>query len=195
MSSLPFPDKKYQVIYADPPWKYLKLNCYEKKGVNTEVYNRMEIDEICFLKVNNIADKDCLLFLWATAPFLQKAFKVIESWGFQFVTIAFVWIKTYSNNKAITGMGRYTRSATEFVLLGRKGTGVIRKDTNVHQIVYSNLKGHSEKPSQIRDLIVKLTGDVPRIELFARDKMEGWDVWGDQVPSDEQEVLGVEGEK
>ena len=178
--------QKYKIIYADPPWKYVKLNCYEKKGVNNKVYDRMEIEDICNLDVESIADKDSLLFLWTTAPFLQKAFRVIESWGFKFVTIAFVWIKTYSNGNAITGMGRYTRSATEFVLLARKGKGVIREDTNVHQLIYSNLSKHSEKPKEIRDRIVNLVGDVPRIELFSREKVKGWDCFGNEVDSDVQ---------
>lgn len=176
--------KKYKIIYADPPWKYGKLNMYDKKGINNKVYNRMEIGDICKLNVKDISDKDSLLFLWTTAPFIQKAFRVMESWGFKFVTIAFVWIKTYSSGKEITGMGRYTRSACEFVMLGRKGKGVIRKDTNVHQLIYSNLSKHSEKPEEVGKRISSLMGDVPRIELFARKKIKGWDVWGNEVKSD-----------
>jgi len=184
-----FPNKKYKIIYADPPWKYVKLNFYEKKGVNNKVYNRMELDDICKLHVNSISKSDSLLFIWTTAPFLQKAFKVIERWGFKYVTIAFVWIKTYSNGNTITGMGRYTRSSTEYVLLAKKGKGLIRKGTNVHQIVFSNLKKHSEKPKEIRNRIIRLIGDVPRIELFAREKVEGWDCWGDEVPNEIQNKI------
>jgi len=176
--------KKYKVILADPPWKYVKLNFYEKKGVNEKVYDRMELKDICKLDVNSISEDDSLLFLWTTAPFLQKAFKVIESWGFKYVTVAFVWVKTYSNGKSITGMGRYTRSSTEYVLLAKKGKGLIRKGTNVHQILFSNLKRHSEKPREIKDKVIELVGNIPKIELFAREKTGGWDVWGNEVESD-----------
>ena len=177
-------NKRYKIIYADPPWKYVKLNFYDKKGVNNKVYDRMELEDICKLNVNDIADKDSLLFMWTTAPFLQKAFKVIEDWGFKYVTMAFVWVKTYSNGNSITGMGRYTRSSTEYVLLAKKGKGVIRKGTNVHQLIKSNLEKHSKKPDEIRERIKELCGDIPKVELFAREKKGGWDVWGNEVESD-----------
>jgi N6-adenosine-specific RNA methylase IME4 len=173
---------KYKIIYADPPWEYVKLNFYEKKGVNNKVYNRMKIEDIKSLQIPS--DKDSLLFLWVTNPMFKKGLEVMESWGFEFTTIAFVWIKTYKNGKEITGMGRYTRSCVELCLLGKKGVGVVRKDTNVPQIVYSNLERHSKKPDEVRDRIIRLFGDIPRIELFAREKTKGWDVWGNEVESD-----------
>jgi len=177
-------NRKYNIIYADPAWEYVKLNFYQKKGVNNKVYDRMKIEDIKALKVGEIAEDNSLLFLWVTNPMLKKGLEVMEAWGFEFTTIAFVWVKTYRNGKAITGMGRYTRSCVELCLLGKKGIGVKREDTNVLQIVYSNLQNHSKKPEEIRDRIAKLCGDVKRIELFAREKKEGWDVWGNEVKSD-----------
>ena len=179
-------DKKYKIIYADPPWEYVKLNFYQKKGVNNKVYERMKIEEIKSIKIEEIADDNSLLFLWVTNPMLKKGLEVMQSWGFEFTTIAFVWVKTYRNGKEITGMGRYTRSCVELCLLGKKGVGVIRKDTNVPQIVYSNLQNHSKKPEEIRNRITKLCGDVKRIELFAREKKDGWDCFGNEVNSDIQ---------
>ena len=176
--------RKYKIIYADPPWEYVKLNFYQKKGVNNKVYGRMKIEDIKALKVGEIAEDNSLLFLWVTNPMLKKGLEVMQSWGFEFTTIAFVWVKTYRSGKEITGMRRYTRSCVELCLLGKKGVGVIRKDTNVPQIIYSNLEGHSKKPDEIRNRITNLCGDVPRIELFARQKTEGWAVWGNEIKSD-----------
>ena len=175
---------KYKILYADPPWEYVKLNFYNKKGINNKVYDRMKIEDIKSLKVNFIAEDNSLLFLWVTNPMLKKGLEVMASWGFEFTTIAFVWVKTYKNGKEITGMGRYTRSCIELCLLGKKGVGVIRKHTNISQIVYSNLQNHSKKPDEIRQRIEQLFGEVPRIELFAREKKQGWDVWGNEVNSD-----------
>lgn len=181
--------KKYKIIYADPPWKYVKLNFYEKKGVNKQVYDRMELEEIKELEVDKMTENNSVLFLWVTNPFIKKGLEVMESWGFQFVTIAFVWIKTYRNGKHITGMGRYTRSCVELCLLGRKGEGIKRIGTNVSQLVYGNLKKHSKKPDEVRERIVELFGDVRRIELFARERTKGWDVWGNEIPKDIQEKI------
>ena len=186
---IPFPNKRYKVIYADPAWEYVKLNFYEKKGVNRKVYNRMNIDDIKELNVNSISDKDSLLFLWVTNPMFKKGLEVMDSWGFEFTTIAFVWIKTYKNGKEITGMGRYTRSCVELCLLGKRGIGVKRKHTNIPQIVYSNLEKHSKKPDEIIDRISKLFGNVSRIELFARQRFKGWDSWGNEVPTECQNTL------
>jgi N6-adenosine-specific RNA methylase IME4 len=176
--------KKYKIIYADPPWKYVKLNFYEKKGVNNKVYERMELEDIKALRIGDISDDNSLLFLWVTNPMLKKGLEVMKEWGFEFTTIAFVWVKTYKNGKEICGMGRYTRSCVELCLLGKKGIGVIREGTNVPQIVYSNLEHHSKKPDEIRDRIVELLGDVSRIELFAREKVKKWDSWGNEIKSD-----------
>ena len=175
------PNKKYQIVYADPPWKYEKLNFYEKKGVNKEVYPRMELEDIIKLPIKEIVEDNSILFLWTTTPFIKKALRVMEEWGFEYCTIVFVWVKTYDDGKIITGMGRYTRNSIEMVLLGKRGVGVKRIGTNVNQTVFAPIENHSKKPDIIRKKIVELLGDVPRIELFARQKTEGWDVWGNQV--------------
>ena len=184
-------ESKYKIIYADCPWKYEKLNMYEYKGVNKEVYPRMEIEEIKSLPVKDMADDNSLLFLWVTTPMLKKGLEVIESWGFEFSTIVFVWVKTYKGKsiakalprekKIITGMGRYTRNSVELVLLGKRGVGVKRIGTNVHQTIFSPIRDHSRKPDEIRNRIVELFGDVPRIELFARRRFDGWNTKGNQL--------------
>lgn len=109
----------------------------------------------------------------------------MEAWGFRYITAAFVWVKTYAKSgKLFFGMGQYTRANAEVCLLGIapvfKAKERIRSH-RVHQIVLSPFEGHSKKPDEVRRRIVELLGDVPRIELFARERADGWDAWGDEV--------------
>lgn len=173
-----FPNKKYKIIYADPPWEYDdKLTGGKVWGSVENHYTTMNEEEIKKLPVNEIADKDSILFIWGTWPKLKETINVLESWGFQYKTVAFVWIKTF-NGRFHRGMGRWTRSNTEFVLLGRKGK-IHRKSARISQIITQELKGHSVKPDTVRKKIIELVGDLqPRIELFARTKVHGWDTWG-----------------
>lgn len=177
---IPFPNKKYKIIYADPPWKYDDPLKSDKVWGNVENhYQTMELDEICSLPVQSICDDDCLLFLWGTWPQLPNVLKVIKSWGFEYKTIAFVWVKTF-NGRYHRGMGRWTRGNTEFVLLGKKGKPK-RYSGKISQLVVSELRGHSTKPDTVRKKIVRLMGDIPRIELFARTQVFGWDTWGNDA--------------
>lgn len=144
----------------------------------------MNIDDICNLPVKNIASENCVLFLWVTFPTLLDSFKVIEAWGFNYKTVAFVWVK--HNKKTPTlfwGMGFWTRANAEICLLATKGKPK-RISAKVHQVIISPIEEHSKKPNEIRKRIVDLIGDLPRIELFARQKTDGWDVWGNEVDSD-----------
>ena len=110
---------KYQIIYADPPWKYNDKGC---QGACEKHYQTMSIDDICKLPVKDISDKDCVLFIWCTYPKLPEGLKVIKSWGFEFKTIAFQWIKqNKSGNGHFFGLGRWTRSNSECCLLATKG--------------------------------------------------------------------------
>lgn len=126
-----------------------------------------------------------ICFLWATFPNISEAVKVMEAWGFQYKTAAFVWIKTYpKSGKPFWGMGAYTRANAEVCLLGiSKGFKAKEqiKSHAVHQIVEAPVGRHSEKPDEVRQRIVELLGDVPRIELFARERVDGWDAWGNEV--------------
>jgi len=143
----------------------------------------MSLDEICALPVADIAAKDSALFLWATFPMLPEALRVIEAWGFRFKTTAFVWLK--QNRRAKTwfyGMGFWTRSNAEICILATRGHPQ-RKDNSIHQFIISPVEAHSKKPDEARDRIVRLMGDVPRVELFARQAAPGWHVWGNEVES------------
>ena len=146
----------------------------------------MSVGEICKLNITEVAADDCVLFLWATFPQLQEALQVIKAWGFQYKTVAFVWLKQNKSGKGwFFGLGFWTRGNAEICLLATKGKPR-RKSARVHQFLISPLRGHSQKPDEAREKIVELMGDLPRLELFARNKADGWDVWGNEVASDVQ---------
>jgi len=178
---IPFPQGKYQVIYADPAWTY---KVWSKKGAGRTAashYDVMQIEDIKALPVAELADKNCALFMWATYPNLKEAFEVIESWGFTYKTVAFTWVKKNKvSDSWFWGMGYWTRANAEICLLATKGKpkSVSR---SVHQVVDARIERHSKKPDEVRNRIIKLMGDVPRIELFARQRFEGWSVWGNEV--------------
>lgn len=187
----PFPNKKYQIIYADPPWRYNdKLNSKSAKmGACEHHYSTLSIKEISDLPVKELADKDCVLFLWVTMPKLNECFNVITAWGFTYKTCAFTWIKT--NPKAGTifkGIGRWVMGNAELCLLATKGHPH-RINKNISQIVISKRRQHSRKPDIIRNKIIKLIGNKPKIELFARQRTEGWDVWGNEIPKETQKTI------
>jgi len=178
---LPFPDKKYQIIYADPPWEYKESG--SGKRVVSSHYVTMKIDDIKKLPIQNISDDKCILWLWVTFPRLEQGLEVIKSWGFQYYGLGFDWVKMSKNGKPSWGMGYYTRQNTEVCLIGVKKklnrfSPLVRNELSV---VHSERLAHSEKPNIFREKIVTIIGDVPRIELFARQKTKGWDVWGNEV--------------
>jgi len=170
-------DRKYNIIYADPPWKY-----WDGGDKNQSLhYTTMTIDEICDLPVKDIAADDCVLFLWVTYPVLPDVFRVIEAWGFKYSTAAFVWVKKNKHQDTpFFGNGSWTRANSELCLLATKGN-VIRLDASVSQVVESPIEEHSKKPDIVRDLITRLVGELPRVELFCRNPADGWDVWGNEA--------------
>lgn len=172
-------DKKYKVIYADPPWSY---NVWSGKGKTAaNHYDCMKKEDISNLPVGNLADKDCILFLWVTFPCLREGLEVMKEWGFEYKTCGFVWVKKNKQSDSwFWGLGYWTRANAEICLIGTKGKPD-RKSRSVHQVVDSRIREHSRKPDEVRDRIVQLCGDVPRIELFARQSVDGWDCWGNEV--------------
>jgi len=185
--------KKYQIIYADPPWSYsVSSSVAGGRGQNTS-YRCMRPVEIYEMPIDKIADEDCILFIWSTFPMLPEALYTVKAWGFFYKTNAFTWIK--KNKKANTnffGMGYWTRRNTEICLIGTKGNPKA-VDHSISELIESPIEKHSKKPDEVRDKIVKLCGDRLRIELFAREKHEGWDVWGNEVQSDIQLVPDNDG--
>ena len=184
-----FPTGKYSIIYADPPWTYDDKASAGNRGAFYK-YPLMEDGAICDLPVSSIADDDCILFMWATFPKMAEALQTIEAWGFTYKTVGFVWVKQSKLGRALHwGMGGWTRSNSEVCLIATRGKPK-RVDAGVHQVVMSPVRAHSEKPDEVRDLIVRLVGDLPRIELFSRKVISGWDVWGNQVGSLESPDAG-----
>lgn len=176
-----FPVGKHQVIYADPPWTY---KVWSKKGEGRTAsshYDVMDLEDIKALPVADLADDNCVLFMWATYPNLREAFEVIDAWGFTYKTVAFTWVKKNKiKDSWFWGMGYWTRANAEICLLATKGNPK-RQSSAVHQVVDAKIMKHSQKPDEVRSRIVELCGDVPRIELFARQTAQGWASWGNEL--------------
>jgi len=175
--------KKYNIIYADPPWDYRDKRNKHKRlcGGSAVHYKTMKTEEIIALPIKHISDDNCILFIWATFPNIKETFKVIDGWGFVYKTLGFSWIKINKNDrKPCFGIGHYTKSNCEVCLIATKGKIEI-KSNKVSSVIISQREEHSKKPDIARDKIVELVGDLPRIELFARQKIEGWDYFGDDI--------------
>lgn len=182
---IPFPKKKYDIIYADPAWSYKNkmLNPFREKlspSAAKDHYDTMEISELKGLPVKKISAENALLFLWVSSPNLPYCIEVGESWGFRFTTVAFVWDKERVNP------GSYTMSQCELCLAFKRGTiPKPRGARNIRQLIRVKRGKHSVKPLVAQKRITDMFPDQKKIELFARDvelvKMDGWDYWGDQV--------------
>ena len=173
------PVKKYDVIYVDPPWR-----CQDKKcnGACAFHYDTMKIQDIKDLPVQELAAKDCVIFMWITYPMLKEGIELMEAWGFKYKTIGFQWIKlNKKNGQKFFGLGRWTRGNTEACFIGVRGKPS-RKSNSVSQIIEATIKEHSQKPGIVRKKIKELMGDdLNYIELFARQNISGWDCWGNEV--------------
>ncbi len=192
------PNKKYQVIYADPPWDYGGKMQYDKTTIKSEnlgfekkifissatfKYPTLKIKDLKNLDIQSIADDDCILFLWTTGPQMQNAIELGKTWGFEYKTIAFVW------DKMIHNPGRYTLSQTEFVLAFKKGRfPQPRGARNVRQLLSSPRGKHSQKPIEVIEGITKMFPTQEKIELFARNNYIGWDNWGLEIPDSKIEI-------
>jgi len=175
--------KKYQIIYADPPWRYggrSKMFNDPKRQNIEEIYNTLHDNELKLLPINKITDDNCILFLWVTSPHLKECIEVGESWGFKYVTVGFVW------HKRCARLGNYTMSGCELCIILKKGRIPQHKlkGKGVKQFYEERVIRHSQKPDEFRKRIEQLFPKSNRIELFARQKTEGWDVWGNEVESD-----------
>ena len=178
---IPFPNKKYNIIYCAPAWYFKTYSDKGNKRSAVQHYNCMSINDIYDLPVNAICSDDCILFIWVIDPMLPEAMEVIKRWGFTFKTVAFTWVKENKKSDGyFTGMGYWTRCNPEQCLLATKGKPK-RLSKSVRQLVISKLQQHSKKPDCVRNKIVELCGDVSRIELFARQRVKGWDSWGNEL--------------
>lgn len=173
---------KYQIILIDPPWGEYKDKMHAgKRGVEYK-YKTMSLKDIQSLPIIKLADKNCFLFCWVTLPLIQEGLDTIKAWGFKYKTIGFNWIKTNKKKQdsLFWGGGSYSRSNSELCLLAVKGKPKPISHS-VHSVIMSPVRKHSEKPPETRDRIIQLCGDIPRIEIFARQKVLGWDCLGNGV--------------
>ncbi|HYX72399.1 MAG TPA: MT-A70 family methyltransferase [Nitrososphaera sp.] len=182
------PNKKFDIIYADPPWDYNGKLQFDKTSTSkdkidlsrkifissaTFKYPTLKLDELMRIPICEIAKDDCLLFMWTSNPHLAQALKLAEAWGFNYKTVAFIWDKMSHNP------GQYTLSNCELCLVFKRGRiPKPRGARNIQQLVRSPRKEHSEKPIEVMQAIEKMFPTQERIELFARRKFEGWSVWG-----------------
>ena len=183
--SLSFPAEKFNVIYADPPWTFRTWS-KEGKGRSPENhYGCMSLADLSALPVADLAAEDGALFLWVTDPLHPEGISLMEGWGFRYKTVAFMWAKVNKSASPMllirddffTGLGYWTRANSEMCLLGTRGKPK-RVSKSVKRLVISPRREHSRKPDEVADRIVQLMGDLPRIELFARQSRQGWFNWG-----------------
>ena len=173
---------KFDIIYADPPWNFKTFSQKgkEKKSADCH-YGCMDIEDIKSIPVSRIASDDSILFLWVTFPLLREGLETMRSWGFTYKTCGFVWVKR--NRKADSyfwGLGYWTRANAELCLIGTKGHPK-RECRGISQICDARIMEHSRKPDEIRERIVMLCGDKPRVELFARQRHDGWTSLGNEI--------------
>lgn len=191
------PTGHYKALCVDPPWTFKARTALQVENWNSrrdveKHYAVMSLDDICALPVSRIAAKDAHLFLWTTAPCLPQAFKVIEAWGFRYSSVGFVWVKlkrsfqiqqlrltpTIASDLHV-GLGLTTRKNVEFVLLARRGNAR-RNAKDVREVILSPVREHSRKPDEIFGRVERYC-DGPYIELFARERRQNWDAWGNGV--------------
>lgn len=193
------PDKKYQIIYADPPWDYGGKMQYDKTTIKDEnigfekkiflssatfQYPTLKLSQLKELDVPSIAAEDCILFMWTTGPQMANSIELGEAWGFEYKTVAFVW------DKMVHNPGRYTLSQTEFVLAFKKGKfPQPRGSRNIRQMIQVHRGEHSVKPTKVIDGISKMFPEQSKIELFARNNYFGWDNWGLEIPDNKIEII------
>ena len=196
------PSKRFAIILADPPWQYKSDKGLH--GCAGDKYPTMALDDICRLPVGEaLAAENCALLMWTTGPFLESAFKVISNWGFTYKTTMWVWVKRRRTGNVHCGMGRYTRSACEYCLLGVRGNvsrwrqsasisqlieaespamPIVTDDPDATCIVDAEIREHSRKPDIVFDVISKFfPEELPRIELFSREPRPGWARWGNDI--------------
>jgi|TARA_B110000908_G_C9963661_1_gene317987 site-specific DNA-methyltransferase (adenine-specific) len=184
---IPLPDKKYNIIYADPPWHYGSKSAINNTSGKTikpleDHYNTMTLNELKELPIKELTKEDAACFMWVTDSHIDEALEILKSWGFKYKTIAFNWVKTTSKGNYCKNVAPWTMKSSEICLLGIKGKMTKYKQVNnIESLVIAERTKHSRKPKEVRDRIELLFGDTPRIELFAREKTEGWDSWGNEI--------------
>jgi N6-adenosine-specific RNA methylase IME4 len=186
-ASSPLPcELKFPVIYADPPWKFRVFN--ENTGFIGQAadhYPSMTVAEICALPVSDLATKDAVLFLWCVNAELPGALEVIKAWGFEYKG-NLVWVKPSPS------LGHYVRNQHELLLFATRGDIPTPSPANrPTSVINGPRREHSRKPDEAHELIERMYPELPKIELFARSRREGWDARGNEAPEPEADPLEI----
>lgn len=198
-----FPRRRYGTILADPPWptgmwqegfsnKETHPNAMRggtieaaidriKEKPGSSFYTTMSMSAICSLPVSRILKDDALVFIWVIETHLRDAFDLIDSWGLKYVCVAFIWgkVSVSDASRPAPGMGYWTRKCGEICLMAKRGKPK-RINKSVTQLVLEPRRGHSRKPDAVPD-VIRTMSSGPYLELFAREKREGWDAWGNET--------------
>jgi len=179
-------DGRYDILYADPPWSYRDKGGPKGQGGANRHYSTMKLSDIAAMPLGELGSPNSVMFMWATYPCLQESLTLMNAWGYTYKSIAFQWVKVYPSGTPRFGLGHWTRGNTEPCLLGVRGKPH-RVDAAVSQLIFSEelivseIGRHSAKPPETRNRILRLMGDLPAVELFAREKVDGWDCFGNEV--------------
>lgn len=194
---------KYSLIYADPAWKYDDKAQAGNRGAEFK-YKCLDTSELIEMAryVDSVVADNAVMYMWTTAPMMPDALNLLGYWGFDYKTVAFVWIKTNKNPLHkdgpllcagydryggidvagdFMGMGNHTRGNAEFVLLGVRCKGIKRIRDDIRQVIISPRQEHSRKPVEVRKRLELMYGDVTRLEMFARETTPGWAIHGDEI--------------
>jgi N6-adenosine-specific RNA methylase IME4 len=188
------PQKQYDIIYADPPWDYGGKLQFDKSSTGSDTldsgkplfisaanfkYPTVKTKELKNIPVKEISKDDCLLFMWVTNPHLAQGIELGQAWGFEYKTVAFVW------DKMVHNPGQYTLSYCELCLVFKRGRiPKPRGARNIRQLLHEPRMAHSRKPKLVLENITNMFPTQEKLEMFARDKPVGWDVWGLDVRPD-----------
>lgn len=180
---------KYKIIYADPPWHYGSKSAVNNSSGNeikplSDQYITTKTKDLAMLDVKSLCDEDCALFMWTTDSHLPDALELIKAWGFSYKTVAFKWIKTTKSGKTCKNVAPWTMKSCEICLLATRGAmSKYKIKNNTEELVFAERSKHSRKPSEVRDRISGMFGNLPSLEMFARYSVEGWDVFGNEAPN------------
>ncbi len=181
----PLPEKRYDIVYTDPPWYY--YGSPVKDAAAGKHYPLMSLAELAAIDVRRMLNRRAAVFMWATCPRLDFAIRLIEAWGLHYRGVAYVWVKVNKRGAIIAGQGvlpTFTKPTCELLLVATTtptGRPFPILDLAQPQVVLHARGPHSSKPAVFRTLIERLCGARPRIELFARSRAAGWDVWGAEL--------------
>lgn len=173
---------KHDIVLCDPPWSYYGQQ--DKWGAAAKFYPTMTDQDLLDFPIFDFANEKSVVFMWATSPRLDFAIDLLRHWGFEYRGIAFVWVKTKQDGTPIGAQGvrpSFVKPTAEFVIVGsteKKGRTFKLHDESIRQVVLAPKTEHSRKPDDIHEAINKMFPEQTKIELFARRKFDGWNVWG-----------------